>query len=70
MSEPGTGYRVCALNLPGFGGSDEPPCAWSVDDYADFTLDFLAELDIRSAVLIGHEKLQNILCPIWNGVVL
>ena len=54
MSEPRTGYRVCALNLPGFGGSDEPSCAWSVDDYADFVLDFLAELEIKSVVLIGH----------------
>ncbi|MCL2010974.1 MAG: alpha/beta hydrolase, partial [Synergistaceae bacterium] len=54
LSEPGLGYRVCAPDLPGFGKSGEPPSAWSVDDYADFALDFLAELDIRSAVLIGH----------------
>ena len=54
MSEPGIGYRVCAPDLPGFGGSDEPPSAWGVDDYVDFALDFLAELNIRSAVLIGH----------------
>ena len=54
ISEPGLGYRVCALDLPGFGQSGEPPAAWSVDDYADFTLDFLAALGIKSAVLIGH----------------
>jgi pimeloyl-ACP methyl ester carboxylesterase len=48
------GFRVCALNLPGFGGSEEPPCAWSVGDYADFVLDFLAERGIRSVTLIGH----------------
>jgi len=54
MSEPGLWYRVCAPDLPGFGKSEEPPLAWGVDDYADFALAFLAELGIRSAVLIGH----------------
>ncbi|MDR2175675.1 MAG: alpha/beta hydrolase [Synergistaceae bacterium] len=49
-----SGRRVCALNLPGFGGSAEPPVAWSVGDYADFVLDFLAERGIRSVTLIGH----------------
>ena len=48
------GYRVCAPDLPGFGQSDEPPAAWDVDGYADFALDFLAGLNIKSAVLIGH----------------
>jgi len=54
ISEPGLRYRVCAPDLPGFGQSGEPPEAWGVGDYADFTLDFLAELGIKSAVLIGH----------------
>jgi pimeloyl-ACP methyl ester carboxylesterase len=49
-----TGHRACALNLPGFGGSEEPPAAWSVGDYADFVRDFLAERGIRSVTLIGH----------------
>jgi pimeloyl-ACP methyl ester carboxylesterase len=47
-------YRAVALDLPGFGGSDEPPCGWSVDDYADFVADFLAELGISDVILIGH----------------
>ncbi|MDR3332651.1 MAG: alpha/beta hydrolase [Synergistaceae bacterium] len=47
-------YRTCSLDLPGFGGSDEPPSGWSVGDYADFVLDFLAALGICSAVLVGH----------------
>jgi len=54
ISEPGLKYRVCAPDLPGFGQSGEPPTAWSVDDYADFVISFLAALDIRNAVLIGH----------------
>jgi len=54
ISEPNIGYRMCAPDLPGFGQSGEPLTAWSVDDYANFTLGFLAELGIKSAVLIGH----------------
>ncbi|GHV43941.1 2-hydroxy-6-oxohepta-2,4-dienoate hydrolase [Synergistales bacterium] len=46
--------RVCALDLPGFGGSDEPPVAWGVGDYADFTRSFLSGMGVKSAVLIGH----------------
>ncbi|MDR3231726.1 MAG: alpha/beta hydrolase [Synergistaceae bacterium] len=46
--------RVCAPNLPGFGGTQEPPAAWGVDEYADFVTAFLKELGIDDAVLIGH----------------
>lgn len=47
-------YRVIQFDFPGFGGSDEPKQAWSVDDYADFFCDFLNVLHIKKAVLIGH----------------
>jgi len=47
-------YRVIQLDFPGFGHSDEPREAWSVDDYANFVLKFLDKLDIREASLIGH----------------
>jgi pimeloyl-ACP methyl ester carboxylesterase len=46
--------RVCALNLPGFGGSQEPPVAWGVGDYADFVVSFLKKLAIDDVTLIGH----------------
>ena len=49
-----TNRRVCALNLPGFGGSEEPPTAWGVDDYATFVAAFLEKLEIREAALVGH----------------
>jgi pimeloyl-ACP methyl ester carboxylesterase len=47
-------YRAVAPDLPGFGGSDEPPSGWSVGDYADFVANFLAKLGISKAVMIGH----------------
>lgn len=46
--------RVVAPDMPGCGGSEEPPCPWGVDDYADFTLHFAAALGISEAVLLGH----------------
>jgi pimeloyl-ACP methyl ester carboxylesterase len=47
-------YRVIAPDLPGFGGSDEPPRGWSIGDYAGFVVDFLAGLGIGRAIFIGH----------------
>ncbi|MBR2675060.1 MAG: alpha/beta fold hydrolase [Mogibacterium sp.] len=50
----GDRYRVVQLDLPGFGESDEPPEAWSVDDYCDFFCKFMGEIKVKKAVLIGH----------------
>lgn len=47
-------YRVLAPNMPGFGGSQEPPEPWSVDRYADFILDFLAPYAPKKVIFIGH----------------
>ncbi len=49
------GYcRVVAPDLPGFGGSDEPPCAWCVDDYVDWTVAFATALGLSEVVLMNH----------------
>lgn len=49
------GYcRVVAPDLPGFGGSEEPPCAWCVDDYVDWTVAFAAALGLSEVVLMNH----------------
>lgn len=47
-------YRAVALDMPGFGESEEPPSAWDVDGYADFVLQFLERKEIRRAIVIGH----------------
>lgn len=47
-------YRALALDMPGFGGSEPPPAAWAVDDYADFVLNFLDAKEVRKAIVIGH----------------
>ena len=48
-------YTVLVPDLPGFGGTEAPPEAWTLDNYADFVADFLAKLGIRDVYgLIGH----------------
>ncbi len=47
-------YKVIAMDLPGFGKSEEPKTPWSVDNYVDFVIDFLSNLGITQAILLGH----------------
>lgn len=47
-------YKVIAMDMPGFGESEEPPSAWCVDDYADFVIDFLKDYDTKKIMLLGH----------------
>jgi len=48
------GYRAYIPDLPGFGGSDEPQSAWTVFDYANFVLDYLAYHRLKKVYLFGH----------------
>jgi len=47
-------YRVVAMDMPGFGKSEEPKEIWSVDDYADFVLDFLKAYPSEKITFLGH----------------
>lgn len=47
-------YRVIAMDMPGFGESDEPSTPWNVDIYVDFVIKFLKNFDVKSAVFLGH----------------
>ena len=47
-------YRFLQFDFPGFGASDEPKEAWSVDRYADFVCRLLEALGITRTSLIGH----------------
>lgn len=47
-------YQALALDMPGFGESDEPKEAWDVDRYADFVLKFIDLFKPKSLVLVGH----------------
>jgi pimeloyl-ACP methyl ester carboxylesterase len=48
------GYRVYALDLPGFGDSDNPPSAWSVIDYVKFVVAYLDHHQLDKVYLFGH----------------
>lgn len=47
-------YTVVAMDMPGFGKSEEPPSAWCVDDYVQFVIDFLADYDNKHITFLGH----------------
>lgn len=52
-----SGYcRVIAPDLPGFGGSQEPPEPWAPARFAGWVRDFAAALSIEEAVLMGHSN--------------
>lgn len=47
-------YTVVAMDMPGFGESQEPPSAWCVDDYVDFVIDFLKDYNNKEIMFLGH----------------
>ncbi len=47
-------FRVIAPDFPGFGGTDEPSFAYSVEDYAAFVLLILKQKGIQKAHFVGH----------------
>lgn len=49
-----TYMRVVALDLPGFGGSDEPGEVWDVNSYAEFMKKFINATDCQGAIWLGH----------------
>lgn len=50
-------YRVLALDLPGFGGTQPPRETWGLDDYATFMHDLLQKLDLgQPYAIIGHSN--------------
>ena len=47
-------FVVYNFDFPGFGKSDEPNRAFSVDDYTEWFAHFLKELGVENPILIGH----------------
>ena len=63
-------FRVLAVDLPGFGGSDMPPFAWQLSDYVNLVEAFLNELHITQPALLGHSFGGRIgICLAAKGLV-
>lgn len=49
-------YDVVLLDLPGFGGTDNPPSPWGLDEYAVFVRHFLDKIAASPYAVIGHSN--------------
>jgi len=47
-------FRAISIDFPGHGGSDEPPEAWSVTEYAALTRKFIDALGLYGCGAIAH----------------
>jgi pimeloyl-ACP methyl ester carboxylesterase len=47
-------HRLIILDLPGFGSSDDPEEAWTLDEFVEMLKELLKELKIDKPNLIGH----------------
>ena len=60
-----TKYHVVAMDMPGFGKSDEPAEPMNVDAYVEFVLSFIKELypEEKEIIFLGHSQIQT---SIWK----
>lgn len=47
-------YRVTIIDFPGFGKSDEPKEAWTIDKYSLMLEDFVKQVGIKKPIIMGH----------------
>lgn len=46
--------KVFIPDLPGFGKSNKPPLAWTIEDYRCFVEGFVRQLNLNNFYLLGH----------------
>jgi pimeloyl-ACP methyl ester carboxylesterase len=47
-------FKVVTLDFPGFGKTSTPKEVWGIEDYSDFTAEFIGKLGIKNPILLGH----------------
>lgn len=62
-------YTVIALDMPGFGKTEEPHAPMCVDDYVDFVLEFLKLFEIQTLSLVGHSFGGRVIIKMVNRVL-
>ena len=63
-------YHVVAMDMPGFGKSDEPKEPMNVDDYVNFVISFIKELYPleKEIILLGHSMGGRIIIKLTSGM--
>ena len=60
-------YRVFLPDMPGFSGdTQEPPEAWDLDGFIDFTIGLIESLGIKTVTLMGHSFGGRIIIKMMN----
>ena len=47
-------YNITIIDFPGFGESEEPKTAWTIDDYSEMLVEIIKKLNIKKPILMGH----------------
>ena len=47
-------HRITIIDFPGFGKSDEPKEAWTIDKYSLMLEDFVKQVGIKKPIVMGH----------------
>ena len=47
-------HRITIIDFPGFGKSDEPKEAWTIDKYSLMLEDFVKQVGIKKPIIMGH----------------
>ena len=66
MEQLSAKYRVIAVDFPGMGNSEEPKEPWDVDGFADFTLAFLEQFELKKLSLVGHSYGGRVIIKLAN----
>lgn len=58
--------KVYALDLPGFGKSDEPKTPWNANDYANLVIKFINKINIKKLSVLGHSNGGRIIIKMFS----
>ncbi len=63
-------YHVVAMDMPGFGKSDEPKEPMDVDAYVNFVLEFIKKLypEEKEIILLGHSMGGRVIIKLASGI--
>ncbi len=47
-------YKITIIDFPGFGKSEEPKTAWTIDEYKEMLEEIIKKLKIKCPIIMGH----------------